>query len=146
MTNGLYTQPATFDVLAQVDPRFAEARAEYRAAPTDRLYNPDAILLDLLALRRIMAQRVEGSVDERGVQHPPPLLDVLNAILAAQERGLRVRRGIETVDHVHINLVNGLVHNVIQVLTKYVAPEKLAVALDDLRERQAALTPPRAAS
>jgi hypothetical protein len=142
---GLRARPATLEVLGEVDPRFAQARAEYLAHP-EELFDPTGVLADLHALRRLAAERVELFRDERGIQHAPPLLDIANAIVAAQERAQRVRRGLEVVNHVHIALVAGLIRNMVQILTKYAAPEDVALALDELKEAQAALTAPPAAS
>src|SRR5262249_50965727 len=54
--------------------------------PPEALVEPTGVLADLHALRRLAAERVQFSFEERGPPHPPPLLEILTAIVAAQER------------------------------------------------------------
>ena len=63
------TRRSTLEVLGEVDPRFAAARADYLANPK-ALFEPMGVLADLHALRRLAAARVQFSLDERRVELP----------------------------------------------------------------------------
>lgn len=63
-------------MLGEVDPRFAAARADYLANPK-ALFEPMGVLADLHALRRLAAERVQFSLDERGVELPRGLVGEL---------------------------------------------------------------------
>jgi hypothetical protein len=140
ITTGLRAKAATLEVLGQVDPRFAEARAQYLADPT-RVFDPTEVLADLHGLRRLASERVEFCLDERGVEHAPPLLDILNAIIAAQERAFRLRTRTEAIDSIDVHLVDAFVVNCTNIITQYVDPQDVAAALDRLRELQEAVVP-----
>jgi hypothetical protein len=142
LNNGLRSRPSTLDVLAEVDPVFAQARRESSTNPA-HLCNPEPILVDLLALRRMFAQRVRISVDDQGLENAPALLEVLQAILAAQDRASRIIARTEEVRGYDRRLVDGFIANAAAVITQFVPPEHVSEALSRLRHLQAALTPPR---
>jgi hypothetical protein len=140
ITTGVRAQATTLDVLAEVDPLFAQARAEALADPA-QLFSATSILADLWGLRRLLLEHVRVSLDERGVERPPALLDVLNAILAAQERVLRMRRRADADDAVDVRLVNKFIANSVMILAEFVPVEDLDAALAKLRALHAACVP-----
>jgi len=144
ITSGLRAQATTLDVLAEVDPLFAQARAEALADPA-QLFSATPILADLWGLRRLLLERVRVSLDERGVERPPALLDVLNAILAAQDRVLRMRQRTVAEDAVDGRLLNKFMANSVTILAEFVPVEDLDAALTKLRALHVACVPTAAA-
>jgi hypothetical protein len=132
------------EVLGQVDPGFAEARTQYLADPA-KLFDPTEILVDLHGLRRLASERVEFWVDQHGVEHPPPLVDILSEIVLVQERAHRIRQRAMATQGIDKKLVDQLVANVVQVIVEFVDPRDVSAALAKLRELQARCVPPRAA-
>ena len=100
------------------------------------------VLADLHALRRLAEERVQFSIDERGVEHAPPLLDILTAIVAAQERGFRLREKMIDPQSIPAHIVDAFVQNAVNVISQYVDPRDLSAALDKLRDMQARVVPP----
>jgi hypothetical protein len=139
LTTGMRAQSTTLDVLADVDPLFAQARAEALADPA-QLFSATPILADLWGLRRLLLEHVRVSLDERGVERPPALLDVLNAILAAQARVLRMRRRTVAED-ADVRLVHKFMANTVMIVTEFVPVEDVDAALDKLRALHAACVP-----
>jgi hypothetical protein len=148
LTTGVRAQSTTLDVLAEVDPLFAQARAEALADPA-QLFSATPILADLWGLRRLLLEHVRVSLDERGVERPPALLDVLNAILAAQDRVLRMRQRTVAEDAVDARLLNRFMAATVTILAEFVPVEDLDAALTKLRALHAACVstaaPPQAA-
>ena len=141
LTTGLRARRSTLEVLGDVDPRFAAARAGYLANP-EAVFEPTVVLADLHALRRLAEERVQFSIDERGVEHAPPLLDILTAIVAAQERGFRLREKMIDPQSIPAHIVDAFVQNAVNVISQYVDPRDLSAALDKLRDMQARVVPP----
>src|SRR5262249_16701844 len=72
----------------------------------------------------------------------PPLLDILTAIVAAQERGFRLREKMMDPQLIPAHIVDAFVQNAVNVISQYVDPRDLSAALDKLRDLQARVAPP----
>jgi|SRR5262245_14263898 len=92
------------------------------------------------------------NVRERGILSPSgeqglcgrylPLLDILTAIVAAQERGFRLREKMMDPQFIPAHIVDAFVQNAVNVISQYVDPRDLSAALDKLRDLQARVAPP----
>jgi len=69
-------------------------------------------------------------------------LDILTAIVAAQERGFRLREKMMDPQLIPAHIVDAFIQNAVNVISQYVDPRDLSAALDKLRDLQARVVPP----
>jgi hypothetical protein len=136
LVHGGRAQQATLVALREVDAAFAAARAEAASRP-DRLRAIDEVLLDLWALRRVIVQQVQVEGDD----HAQAVLGVLHVLAATIERAARIEQRLSHPEHVHVGLVNAFVRNTVATMAEFIAPERLAEALEKLKALQAAAVP-----
>jgi hypothetical protein len=79
-----------------------------------------------------------------GGMAPPPLIHAIDELRQMHLMISRLEATVDDTTHIHVSIVDALLGNMVAVLTEFVAPERLPVALDKLQQLQAAVPRRRA--
>jgi hypothetical protein len=112
------------------DPLYAQ-RVEHWLGDPKKLLDWRHTMARAQALADMLEDRVRRGGDSG--MSPPALLAAVDELRLLHLAIAKLEGELDTTTHVHVSILNSLIVSAINVLTEFVAPERLGAALDKLR-------------